>query len=677
MQRFISIFLFSIGLLFNDVLAADTLFVSPIAESGGDGQSWNAPYRNLQSAIDAWQSGDEIWIARGTIEVQSTGIKLDSTKSGIRMYGGFTGGETKREGRDWYRNPTILRATGTRFGILTVAGCDSLTRIDGLIFENANNIAVSVSGGAPHFRNCTFRDNTSTGSGAAMIIDAVGRMRVEYCVFINNQSIYNGGAVYVVGQADPGGYGFGMLFGQCFFVNNSGSLGGAICLENQAAIPQFTSCVFYGNVGRFGGAVATQRAYVYITNCTFAKNSLKSEAAHSLSAYLHGGSIQNSIFWNGDIGDSAKHVADVDVDFANDTNTLTSTANLIEKDFDLGFYQNDPQFEDIDNPAGADGFYGTDDDGLRLSSFSTVADAGVIDAFVNTRQTDAIGNPRLVDRKIDLGVYERQRRGRLSPPELLDELLKGELTLFFRHAKTDWSQKDPGPSPECFPGRNLIYEGREQSRTIGASQRLLNVPIGDVESSPVCRCWETAELMTGRYNVVSYWGSGGGEQTQRTRDSVLKTIPIGGTRIISSHEAVAIATLDADGDGRVLTSAELMEGDCLFIRPLTDTFEVIGQWSSDTWERYHVRFPEISTSVTDGESFDETVHGIVAHPQPASDVLHISAEVPETFQIVDVNGHVVLALPIGTSFTINTSQWASGMYVVRSSNSRATFIVSQ
>lgn len=677
MQRVISIFLLSFGLLFNKVFAADTLFVDPAAEPGGNGQSWNAPYRNLQSAIDAWQPGDEIWIARGTIEVQSTGIKLDSTKSGFRMYGGFAGGETLREARDWYRNPTVLRATGTRFGILTVAGCDSLTRIDGLTFENANNIAVSVSGGAPHFRNCTFRDNTSSGSGAAMVIEAVGRMRVEYCVFINNQSIYNGGAVYVVKETDPGGYGFGMLFGQCYFVNNSGSLGGAICLENQAAIPQFTSCTFYGNVGAYGGAIATQRAYVYMTNCTFARNSLKSNAAHSLSAYLHGGTIQNSIFWNGDITDSAKHVVDVDVDFTVDTNTLTSTANLIEKDFDLGFFQNNPQFEDIDNPAGVDGFFGTDDDGLRLSSFSTVVDAGVIDAFVNQRQTDAIGNPRLVDRKIDLGVYERQRSGRGTPPVILDELLKGGLTLFFRHAKTDWSQKDPGPSPECFPGRNLIFEGREQSRTIGANQRLLKVPIGDVESSPVCRCWETAELMTGRYEIVSYWGSGGGTQTQRTRDSALKTTPSGGNRIISSHDAVAIATFNADGNGSDLTSAEFMEGDCLFIRPLTDTFEVIGQWSSDTWERYHVRFPEISTSVEDGQSLEEKIHGIAAHPQPASDVVHISAEAPEAFQILDINGRIVLELPLGTAFTINTSQWASGIYAVRGSNLHATFIVSQ
>ena len=644
--------------------AADTLFVNPIAEPGGDGQSWNTAHRYLENAITAWQSGDEIWVSKGTIETQSTGIALNSTHSGIRIYGGFSGGETTREARDWYRNATILRAGGTRFGVMTLVNCDSLTRIDGLIFENANNIAVSVTMGAPHFRNCVFRNNTSAGSGSAMTIVNVERMRIEYCVFENNSSAFDAGAVYVLMQEDTSGYGFGMLFGQCVFKNNTsvGGMGGAVYCDDLKPIPQFSSCVFYGNKAAMGGALATTKTYAYLTNCTFAKNNGTTMGALGYSAALNGGHIQNCVFWNGDLADTAKHILDVDL-AGGDTNTLTTTANLVEKDFVLGFYQSDPQFENLDNPEGPDGYFGTDDDGLRLSSFSSVREAGVIDRFVNHRQTDATGNPRLVARKNDLGAYESQRAGRPSNPELLAELKTGLLTLFFRHAKTDWDQNDPGPSPECFPGRNLIFEGREQSVTIGNAQRFLGVPIGDVESSPVCRCWETAELMTGRYEKVSYWGSGGAASLQRVRDSVLSTAPVGGIRVITSHDAIANATFNPDGDGRDLTSAELMEGDCMFIRPMTDTFAVVGQWCSDTWERYHVRY-DVPTSVNEGPCYGQKVTGVVAFPNPTSDLLYISSESEGSIHIVDVTGRVIETLPNGMNYSVDVSRWNSGMYRV-------------
>lgn len=674
MKRLIPIYLLSLALFFCTTFAADTLFVSAIAEPGGNGQSWNVPYQFIDDAIDAWQPGDEIWIAKGSYAIQNA-IVLDKSKSGIRLYAGFNGDELLREARDWYRNPTILTAQGQRLGILSMIDCDSLTRIDGLIFENADSIAVAVMGGAPHFRNCLFRNNTSSGSGAAMVISAIGRMRIEYCVFAGNTSAYNGGAVFVKSQTDPGGYRYGMFFGQCLFMNNSGSLGGAICLSNQEAISQFSSCAFYNNIGQYGGAVATEQSYVYLTNCTFVKNTLKGGALHSMSAYMNGGHIQNSIFWNGDLSDSGKHIADVDSG-PNDTTTLTYIANLVEKDFTFGFWQSDPQFENIDNPLGPDGFFGTDDDGLRPTLQSSAVDGGILDKWVNTWQTDAIGNPRLVDRKIDLGIYEAQRPGRAGFRALVDEMKEGKLTIFFRHAKTDWSQKDPGPSPECFPGRNLIYEGREQSRTIGASMRRMNIPVGDVESSPVCRCWETAELMTGRYEIVSYWGSGGNEGRQKARDSSLSTTPVGGLRIVSSHDAVALLTFNADADGRDLTTAELMEGDCLFVRPLTDTFEIIGHWSSDTWERYHVRFPDAITSVADYRDFGSKTNSIHVYPQPASDVMYISAEYPDTYQVLDNNGRVMIRLAVGINYTVNTSHWAPGIYLLRGMNSRATFIVS-
>ncbi len=45
--------------------AATTRYVDASA-AGGDGSSWAQAYTNLQDAIGASSSGDEIWVAQGT-----------------------------------------------------------------------------------------------------------------------------------------------------------------------------------------------------------------------------------------------------------------------------------------------------------------------------------------------------------------------------------------------------------------------------------------------------------------------------------------------------------------------------------------------------------------------------------------------------------------------------------
>jgi phosphohistidine phosphatase SixA len=66
-----------------------------------------------------------------------------------------------------------------------------------------------------------------------------------------------------------------------------------------------------------------------------------------------------------------------------------------------------------------------------------------------------------------------------------------------RHAKA------PGPSPDppgasladCATQRNLSPEGRAQAAKLGALWREKRVKVGNVVSSPWCRCIETARLM--------------------------------------------------------------------------------------------------------------------------------------------------------------------------------------
>lgn len=645
--------------------AADTLYVSATAELGGNGKSWQTAYQTVHTALAFAKPGDELWIARGVYTWIGPSLSM---VNGVRLYGGFTGTELLREERDWFRNRTVF-FHGDGGTIMSVRNCDSSTAIDGVVFVNSQFLAIEVFGGAPRIKNCQFENNN-----AAIAAENCTRIRIEFCVFKNNDGVAGGTITLKDIASSP--IVWGPYIAQCVFVNNKTlGHGGAVTVENSPLITQISNCVFTGNSGAEAGAIVTDKAWTYIVNCTFHNNTataMGTEETRASTAWLHGGEVINSIFWNGNLSENEKHIRKKPNVGTSDTFTLKSTANLVEADFELGFWRSDPAFEDPENTAGADGFYGTDDDGLRLSTFSLARDGGIIDRYVNHHQTDVIGNPRLVGRKIDLGAYEQQRSGRLTPPQVVNEIKTGMYTFFFRHAKTDWDQKDPGPSPECFPGRNLIYEGREQAREIGNVQRMLGVPVGSPESSPVCRCWETMDLMCGSYIKLQWWGSGGSPNIVKFRDSILSTVPTGGNRLISSHDAVANANFNPAGDGMVMSTAELMEGDCLFVKPLGDSYEVVAHWCSDTWQRYRVRFPSEATSVSTTEA--QTAPFSV-HPNPATDYILVDCAQPTSLRIVDMLGIQHITTPSDVHHLIRISQMPDGVFFIVGGDHTASFVI--
>jgi phosphohistidine phosphatase SixA len=85
--------------------------------------------------------------------------------------------------------------------------------------------------------------------------------------------------------------------------------------------------------------------------------------------------------------------------------------------------------------------------------------------------------------------------------EALWKLLReGGQVLFIRHATTTPGVGDPQGFrlDDCGTQRNLSDEGRAEAKRLGDLLRARNVPIGEVLSSPWCRCHETARLALGR-----------------------------------------------------------------------------------------------------------------------------------------------------------------------------------
>jgi phosphohistidine phosphatase SixA len=90
---------------------------------------------------------------------------------------------------------------------------------------------------------------------------------------------------------------------------------------------------------------------------------------------------------------------------------------------------------------------------------------------------------------------------KLSGQALINALQKGGYVIYFRHGLTsDIGEKDVEDKnlDNCAIQRNLSKEGQDQTRAIGAAFRKLRIPVGEVYTSPYCRCVDTAKNIFGK-----------------------------------------------------------------------------------------------------------------------------------------------------------------------------------
>jgi phosphohistidine phosphatase SixA len=161
----------------------------------------------------------------------------------------------------------------------------------------------------------------------------------------------------------------------------------------------------------------------------------------------------------------------------------------------------------------------------------------------------------------------------LPGPALLAALREGGFVIYFRHARTDFSQDDTDLSDlsNCATQRNLSPEGRAQARLIGEAITALGIPVGEVLSSELCRTRETAELAFGQTTPMpdlTSFGTAGSEAEEQERAAALRrllaTPPARGTNtVLVGHlfniQAAASIGL-AEGEAAIFSPAATMEG---------------------------------------------------------------------------------------------------------------------
>jgi len=97
------------------VPVGNRIYVDIQAAGANNGSSWADAYTSLQDALAASVSGDEVWVADGVYYPDVGAGLADNDRSlsfvikeGVKVYGGFDGGETSLAARAWQTHRAIL-----------------------------------------------------------------------------------------------------------------------------------------------------------------------------------------------------------------------------------------------------------------------------------------------------------------------------------------------------------------------------------------------------------------------------------------------------------------------------------------------------------------------------------------------------------------------------------------
>ena len=267
------------------------------ASGANNGTSWANAYTDLQFALSAASSGDEIWVAAGTNK-PTTGTDRTVSfvlKNGVAIYGGFAGTETLLTQRNPATNVTILSGEIGAVGIAdnsyhVVSGGDTnnTALLDGFIITAGNANGPSDpnrwGGGmindnsSPTLRNLSFNTNAAYLDGGGMYNLNHSDLSLINIIFIANSA--GSGAGMFNDNSDP------ILKNVIFTSNSSNSSGGG--LANYNSSPTLTDVIFSGNSsGYHGGGMDNfgSSSSPTLTNVTFSENT---------AAYAGGGMSNNS-----------------------------------------------------------------------------------------------------------------------------------------------------------------------------------------------------------------------------------------------------------------------------------------------------------------------------------------------------------------------------------------------
>ncbi|MCF0195978.1 MAG: sulfatase-like hydrolase/transferase [Bacteroidaceae bacterium] len=223
--------------------------VATDGDAAADGSDWEHA-TTLQHATElaTTLTAVQVWLKAGTYQVAKS-LNIDN----IALYGGFSGTESGLYERDWAKNVAIIDGGGVVSPLRNSLNTTVSTVVDGVTVQNGINQAGAngngngggmIINGGTKVRNCVFRGNrTQNAKNGAAIHCNVGTFTIENCLFYDNTSSGNGGAVQVGGGCTA-------TITNCTFADNTAAKpGGAIGLGNNTSNVNIYNCVAWHNKG--------------------------------------------------------------------------------------------------------------------------------------------------------------------------------------------------------------------------------------------------------------------------------------------------------------------------------------------------------------------------------------------------------------------------------------------
>ena len=332
-------------------ITTNIIYVDENAAGANDGLSWTDAYNYLQDALSAAGSGDEIWVADGVYRPDMGGGKIPNDVNetfqlinSVELYGGFAGGETSLEQRDWENNITILSGdigiadnnSDNSYHVVTGSSTDSTALIDGFTITqgNANGIGSNGDGGgmytyqgSPTVRNCIFTLNHALDDGGGMYNYYQCDPDVINCTFSNNTA-QSGGGIANYYSSSP-------AIVNCFFNDNYATSGGGAVFNEGLSKPVLLNCVIVDNsAGGDGGGISNEGgshddAWPTLINCSVSNNT----AAWGGGMYTDNNEeeddpiVTNCIFWGNTAGGGTVTEQQIDGD-----NTIVTYSCIQDSD---------------------------------------------------------------------------------------------------------------------------------------------------------------------------------------------------------------------------------------------------------------------------------------------------------------------------------------------------------
>jgi hypothetical protein len=364
------------------------IYYVTVSGSGNCGSWGNAC--TLQTALSKAISGDEIWVAAGTHK-PTTGTDRAATfqlKTGVAIYGGFTGNETTRDQRDPAANQTTLSA--------------DLLNNDASFTNNTENVYHVVTGAnGAILDGFTITGGNANGSGCPGTACGAGIYNNNSSPSLTNITL-SGNSAYL-GGAGIYNYSSSPILTNVTINENSAALGNGAGMYNQGSSPKLTNITIIGNSAIMGGGMLNDTSSPILTNVTFTRNTASQSGGAIINGYNSSPQVRNTIFWSNTAVSAGAQIYNIDA-----TGSPVISDSIVQGGYASGtnIITSDPLLGLLDS-------YGGYTQTIPLLAGSSAIDAGNDSTCDNSDQR---GVARPQGAHCDIGAFEYKASNATSTP---------------------------------------------------------------------------------------------------------------------------------------------------------------------------------------------------------------------------------------------------------------------